>query len=302
MARIGKLGAAAVAAGMMLLGISSSAYAAPRSPSAEITSATGDLSTTEKAIGEIRAGGVAGSAEAGLAPAAETPFSCQVNIPSMKGSLQYDTGSPSMLTDIKWTGSGTATCTIPMASISYTLFAGVAQGDSHTIAAGSCTGCSAVTALDKGYTCVQGTTIDANCAGVWTGGYRVDITPPAGKEFASTSGSCSRYGAGVVCYSTAPQGFAPLFAPVSPCTKASALDRDSARQTLAAASAACYNNPPSGSVSLSLQAISNIRDYHFPGGSHVDDTKGLFLPKITNRDLGNILDTGLQDSGPWVLI
>ena len=43
----GKLGVAVVAAGMMLLGISNPAYAAPRSPSAEITSATGGLSAAE---------------------------------------------------------------------------------------------------------------------------------------------------------------------------------------------------------------------------------------------------------------
>ena len=50
---------------------------------------------------------------------------------------------------------------------------------------------------------------------------------------------------------------------------------------------------------LSLKAINGIRDYHFPGGSQADDTKGLFLTKITNRDLATILDVGLRDAGPW---
>ena len=205
-----------------------------------------------------------------------------------------------MLTNIKWAGSGIATCTIPMARISYKIVARPTENPiDHTIAAGSCTGCSQVTARNSGYTCVQGATIDANCSGDWGAAYRVDITPPPGKTFTSTSGSCFPYLKGATCYAAGPQGVAPLFAASSSPCKATATN--SARQTLAAAGAACYNNPPSGSVMLSLKAINEIRDYHFPGGSRVDDTKGLFLDKVTNRDLANILDKGLQDSGPWVL-
>ncbi|MFI6785048.1 hypothetical protein [Micromonospora sp. NPDC050276] len=97
-------------------------------------------------------------------------------------------------------------------------------------------------------------------------------------------------------------GVAPLFAPTSqPCAAAPAAATDTAAHTPGAALAACYNYPPSGNVQLDLKAINDIRDYHFPGGSHVDNSKGLFLPTVTNRDLAKILDTGLQDSRPWAL-
>ena len=69
----------------------------------------------------------------------------------------------------------------------------------------------------------------------------------------------------------------------------------------AAADPGCYNNPPSGNVQLSLGAVQDIRTYHFPGGSGVDSSKGLFYSTVTNGDLAKILDAGLRDSIPWVL-
>ncbi|WP_236796572.1 ALF repeat-containing protein [Amycolatopsis sp. GM8] len=69
----------------------------------------------------------------------------------------------------------------------------------------------------------------------------------------------------------------------------------------AAANSGCYNYPPSGNVQLDLKAVTNIHDSHFPGGSKVDSSKGLFFSTVTNGDLAKILDTGLQDSNLWAL-
>ena len=305
MARIGKgeLGAAVVAAGMMLLGTSNPACAVPRSPSAEVSSETGGLRATEKPFGQIRVGEESsGHTDAGPAAAAGKSYGCKVKKPSVKSMLKYDTGSPSMLTGIKWTGGGIAKCAVPMAKISYKIFAGVlGEPGSHVIAAGSCKKCSKVKVLDKGYRCVQGATTNANCSGVWEVAYRVDITSPTGRKFTPTSRNCYPYRRGAVCRGDELRR-APLFATSGPrCKAAPAATTDSARLASAAADKDCYNLPPSGKVVLSLKAIKEIRDRHFAAGSHVDNAKGLFLKEITNRDLAKILDTGLKDTSRWAL-
>ncbi len=50
---------------------------------------------------------------------------------------------------------------------------------------------------------------------------------------------------------------------------------------------------------LDLRAIKDIRATHFPGGSAVDETKGLFKDTITNTDLQTIFEKGLKDPGDW---
>ncbi|MFI6785047.1 hypothetical protein [Micromonospora sp. NPDC050276] len=189
MTRIGRLGVAVVTAAMMLLGLSNSAHAVPRSPVGEIASTTGGLGVIGKAPDEIGSGAASGSTETGLAAAVAAPFTCQVNSPSSSGSFQWDTGSPAMLTGIVWTGGGSASCTVPMLSITYNVFAVDPQGISHPIATGSCAGCPLVTAIPTGYTCFQGTTIATNCAGVWQVGYQAVLTATPGNTFSSGSGS-----------------------------------------------------------------------------------------------------------------
>jgi hypothetical protein len=283
---------AIVAATMMLLGISSSAHAVARS-------STGNFALAEDGVS---AGQASGHVEAGRPLAAPVPFSCEVNGPSYNGAYFGDGGSPAMLTSLVWTGSGTGFCTAPMTSMLYTVFAIDPQGGSHTIALGSCIECVQVTAATSGYTCAQGTTIATNCAGAWQVGYRAVVTAPPGSPFSSGTGSCVAAVTTMTCTATAFVGVAPLFAPSSqPCTAARAPATDSAHRTATQAGAACYNYPPSGNVQLDLRAIQDIRDTHFPGGSKVDSSKGLFLSTVTNRDLAKVLDTGLQDSGSWAL-
>ena len=51
-----------------------------------------------------------------------------------------------------------------------------------------------------------------------------------------------------------------------------------------------------------------MRNVHFEtsgdnkdNGTKYDPKKGTFLPTVTDRDLAKIVDTGLQDQGPWTL-
>lgn len=68
------------------------------------------------------------------------------------------------------------------------------------------------------------------------------------------------------------------------------------------AAAPCYNLPPTGDIPLlSLRAITNIRNYHFEGGSNADGTKGLFYSTLTNSNLTKIWETGMVDAGSWKL-
>ncbi|MFI9648389.1 hypothetical protein ACIHAA_19085 [Streptomyces sp. NPDC052040] len=52
---------------------------------------------------------------------------------------------------------------------------------------------------------------------------------------------------------------------------------------------------------MTLRAINNIRDSHFQGGTKADQTKGLFLPSVTNKTLSQIYDAGLSDASAWKL-
>jgi hypothetical protein len=302
MTRVAKQILVAVIAVIMLLGVSNSAYALAPSAPPKTGSGISDAFTAGSigASDEIAKGGASGrTTGTGFTRAASTSFTCSTTAPSVDGEIQSDTGSPTMLTGIVWTGSGSASCTIAMASISYTVFAVDPQSGSHTIAAGSCTGCSQATAVSTGYTCTQGTAVATNCAGPWQYGYRAVLTAPSGWTFSSGTGSCTAAGTVMTCTATGYLGNAPLFGPTaSACTTAT---NTVTRQPSIAAAAACYNLPPSGNVQLDLEAIKGIRGSHFPGGSKADNTKGLFLSTITNRDLGKIVDTGLKDTGPWTL-
>ena len=157
-----------------------------------------------------------------------------------------------MLARIVWTGSGTASCTVPMASMTYNVFAIDPQGISRPIATGSCAGCPQVTTTSAGYTCVQGTTIATNGAGGWQVSYQAVITGRPGDTFGSGSGSCVAAGTVLRCSASAVVGVAPLFAPSStPCTAARAAAAGPAHRATYTVNAACYNYPPSGNVQLS---------------------------------------------------
>jgi hypothetical protein len=299
---IGRLGATVVAVLAMLLGIGNPAHAATSSPADGIASTAGVLNSVNT-VGGIQAGGAYGHTGAELL-AAGTSGTCTVQRPSSNGALQWDTtGTPAMLAGIVWTGSGSVSCTGPMGGITYEEFAIDPQGVSHLIATGSCAGCLELATTGVAYTCAQGSTIATNCAGPWQVGYQAVITAPAGSTFGTATGGCVATGAVLQCSATTGVGSAPLFAPTSnPCATAStSAYATDATYAADAASSTCYNYPPSGNVQLDLKAIHDIRDTHFPGGIKVDNSKGLFLPTVTNRGLANILDTGLQDTGPWVL-
>jgi hypothetical protein len=51
---------------------------------------------------------------------------------------------------------------------------------------------------------------------------------------------------------------------------------------------------------LDERAIDDIRDFHFPGGSSVDASKGLFRADMSDTELRKVFMTGLLDDASFV--
>ncbi|MFD9812862.1 hypothetical protein [Streptomyces sp. NPDC059080] len=50
---------------------------------------------------------------------------------------------------------------------------------------------------------------------------------------------------------------------------------------------------------LDYRALKDLHDYHFPGGSEVDSSKGLFRPDLTDGELEAVFNAGLRDAGTF---
>lgn len=92
--------------------------------------------------------------------------------------------------------------------------------------------------------------------------------------------------------------------PNPPCTEPLSVGAAATARTVQAASAEknpCnWKLPPGVGVPvLDEWAITGIRGSHFPGGSKVDSSKGLFKGTVTNEDLQKIFEAGMEDAAPF---
>lgn len=297
-----------VAAGLLLafFGTSGTSYASSvtgANPTAYAVAALGGQSNLGFSVTAA-----APSAVAHLRSTATTPFQCSDAVTNDSGTVSYATGSPGELAQVGWSGGATATCSASMVAMSYQLFAIDPAGVSHSIAAGSCTGCTSLTATNVGYICVQNTQAGTDCSGDWQISNKVTYEAQAGSTWTGVSTNCTTAASVMTCAATIPAGTAQFFnlpaLPFCSTTATAGLKEDSAiGGNGVAAVPACYKLPPSGDFPfLGIGAIDgNIRPYHFPGGAHTDDTKGLFYSSITDEDLAYIFEAGMMDQGPWSL-
>ncbi|MGC8918363.1 hypothetical protein AB7952_04245 [Streptomyces sp. PG2] len=202
------------------------------------------------------------------------------------GHPVYGSGSPGELTSLVWTGTATVTCTAPMLEITDTLIATDPQGVDHVIAEGACAECADLVGSNAGYVCVQsGTT--SNCAGTWYLRKEVVVRGQPGSTWPTVGTGCSAAGAELTCTRSAVAGTAHLFnsAPLAACLPSGP------------SQSGCVELPDGVEMPvLDAWAIAGIRKTHFAGGSKVDDTKGLFLPGVTDSQLETIFEAGLKDS------
>ncbi|WP_327110883.1 hypothetical protein OG206_00175 [Streptomyces sp. NBC_01341] len=290
-----------------LFGTAGSSYASMAADAAPAAHAVSTLRV--QADLSAHAAGVAPSAGGRLRSAASTPFECSSTVTSASATVSYAAGSPGELAQVAWVGGATATCTAPMLAMSYQLSAIDPQSVSHPIAVGSCAGCAALTAANTGYTCLHNRQAGTDCSGAWQISAKVTYQAQPGSTWTSVGANCSVAGPLLTCAASVPAGTAKLFnlpslpdCSTTAATATTAAPAAGSMQRIAAVTA-CYNLPPSkifpylGDVAIDV----NIRPYHFPGGTHVDDTKGLFFSSVTDSDLAHIFEAGMMDQGNWTL-
>ncbi|KAF9263750.1 hypothetical protein L218DRAFT_958898 [Marasmius fiardii PR-910] len=199
-------------------------------------------------------------------------FLCSESVTAASAQIFYYIAYPWELAHIDWTGGGTASCTIPMVSISFNLWAIGPDGRQNTIASGRCAGCTSLNAVNTGYECQQGL---EDCDGSWKISVEVIFIAPPPNVFDSATGICVPSGSAAVCTETVDVGSAPRYNVVLP---------------------EGFEMPQ-----LDARAIADIRANHYvrADGTVGDPSKGVFNSLIDDSDLETIFENGLKDSSPW---
>lgn len=204
----------------------------------------------------------------------EEPFECSVTVTEADAEISWRPNFPNQMQSLAWTGNGNIECSTAMLEITMSIYAIDPAGTRHVIGSGSCAECAALPALTENYVCQQ-TEFGGKCAGEWSVAYEATVEAPPESLFESSSGSCVAEGVQLTCEATAVIGTARPY--------------DNA------------NLPPGyvDDIELDEAAIEDIHDFHFQGGINQDNTKGLFLPTVTDSELESIFERGLLDTSEW---
>ncbi|PPQ78286.1 hypothetical protein CVT25_011747 [Psilocybe cyanescens] len=205
----------------------------------------------------------------------EAPFECSVTVTEADAEISWRPNFPNQLQIIAWTGTGSITCSTAMTVMSMSIYAIDPSGTQHLIGGGtSCVECAELVASTDNYACQQAE-FGGKCAGEWSVAYEATVEAPVDAPFDIGTGTCVAEGIQLSCEATAVAGTAQPY-------------RNA--------------NLPEGyvdDIELDKGAIKEIHDYHFKGGIHQDNTKGLFLPTVTDSDLEAIFERGLLDTSEW---